>query len=352
MSAALTARTLGESDYDEWTRLVTASPDGSIYATPTYLDTLCTAAGGRFRIIGVLKGDHLVGGVPLYESASRVGATVGPRLLLYYLGPVLRRSDSKYPSQQTAHGVAILGTLADALQRLGLAKITLKPRHTVGDVRPFLSKGWTSRPAYSYVVPLNDLHWLWNRVEQNLRRLVERNTQQGMSCTEDDDFDSFLRLHKLTMAHHDAELYLQETPFRRWFASLHSAGLCKLFHARRSDGESIAAQVVLVSDHPVAHTVSAALDPLHRNAGAAAFLRWRAFEALARTGKTGNDLTDAALNSVTHFKSQLGGDLVMSHVLETRGTPAWTAASTVERAYTRARRAASAVGHRIVRRAE
>jgi hypothetical protein len=49
--------------------------------------------------------------------------------------------------------------------------------------------------------------------------------------------------------------------------------------------------------------------------GASAFLRWRGFEALAALGYQANDLTDAALNPVTHFKSQLGGDLETALVL-------------------------------------
>jgi hypothetical protein len=43
--------------------------------------------------------------------------------------------------------------------------------------------------------------------------------------------------------------------------------------------------------------------------GASAFLRWHSCLALARSGYVGNDLTDAALNPVTRFKSQLGGEL-------------------------------------------
>jgi len=43
--------------------------------------------------------------------------------------------------------------------------------------------------------------------------------------------------------------------------------------------------------------------------GASAFLRWRSFESLAQAGYAANDLTDAALNPVTRFKSQFGGRL-------------------------------------------
>jgi hypothetical protein len=96
----------------------------------------------------------------------------------------------------------------------------------------------------------------------------------------------------------------------------------------------------------VSHTVSAATDPEHRRLGAAAFLRWRAFEWLAAHGKTGNDLTDAALGSVTHFKSQLGGDLVTNFVIQSPGTIAWRAGSALESGYWRAREKAGALVRR------
>lgn len=350
MSGTITVHTLGDSEYSEWSELVAASPDGSIYATATYLDTLCVSAGGQFRILAVRKGDQILGGVPLYEQASTKGSFVGPRLLLYYLGPVLKRSESSYPSQQTAHSLAALGALVDEMSKLGYAKITLKGRHTISDVRAFLARGWSSWPSYSYVVPLHDLPGQWNRVEQNLRRLVDRCAEQNMTHTDDDDFESFLRLHKLTMTHHDAALYLPGAQFRRWFETLHKSGLCRLFHARMPGGESIAAQIVLLGDHPVSHTVSAAIDPEHRRLGAAAFLRWRTFEWLARHGKTGNDLTDAALNSVTHFKSQLGGELVTNLVLESPRTAQWRALSAFEGAYAGLRDGAGAVFRHLRKR--
>ena len=59
----------------------------------------------------------------------------------------------------------------------------------------------------------------------------------------------------------------------------------------------------------VAHTVCAGADEDYLRMGASAFLRWRAFESLAQAGYAANDLTDASLNPVTRFKSQLGGEL-------------------------------------------
>src|SRR5207302_745750 len=111
-----------------------------------------------------------------------------------------------------------------------------------------------------------------------------------------------------------APLYLPKQAFERWFRRLKAAGLARLFQARLPEGRSIAAQITLLGPHPVAHTVSAGADVEFLNVGASAFLRWRAFETLAALGYRANDLTDAALNPVTHFKSQLGGELQAAFV--------------------------------------
>ena len=76
-------RALEQDAWPAWEKFVAASPGGSVYSLPGYLDALCTAAGGRFRILGVMRGEEIVGGVGLYERTSRGGPYVSPRLLLY-----------------------------------------------------------------------------------------------------------------------------------------------------------------------------------------------------------------------------------------------------------------------------
>ena len=352
MSSKVSVRTLVPREYDGWGGLVAGSPDGTIYGSAEYLDILARVAGGRYRILGVHCGEELVGGLPLYEQTTPYGVRAGPRLLLYYHGPVLRRFPTKYPSQQTAREVEYLGALADAVAGLGYAKVVLRPRHTLADVRPFVLRNWQAWPSYSYVVPLCDLPGQWGRVEQNLRRLVERCTAQGVNLTDDDDFPGFLRLHALTMGYHGTGLYLPDAAFRQWFRLLHAAGRCRLFSARLPEGQAVATQLVLLGSHSVCHTVSAGSDPAHRQLGASAFLRWRVFERLAALGYAGNDLTDAALNPVTHFKSQLGGNLVMNPVVETRGSTAWRLGTGAERAYWGTRTRVGSLVRRLIRSAQ
>ena len=297
------------------------SEEGAIYSTPEYLEALCEAAGGTFRILAVEKGDELHGGIALYERASRAGRYVSTRHLLYYNGIVLRPYETRYPSERVSRHNEILEALADGLSRMGYGRITLRCRSPLCDVRVLMARGWEARPNYSYVVPLTDLEALWSRMEQNLRRLVGRCAERGVTVTEDDDFDGFFRLHAQVHERKGARLYLPRDAFQRYFARLRSRGLARLYHARLSGGASISTQLVLQGAHPVSHTVAAGADADHLNLGATAFLRWNVFQRLSRLGVAANDLTDAALNPVTHFKAQLGGDLTMCLVLESPESP-------------------------------
>jgi hypothetical protein len=314
MTKRVVVREVPQSEYPQWNSMVAGSPGGSIYSTPEYLDVFCGAAGGRFRLLAADRAGEIVGGIALYEHGTRWGLYLGARYLLYYNGFVVKPHPSKYPSERTAKAVDTLSALADGVARQPFGRVLIRSR-CLPDVRMFKATGWQAQPSYSYVVSLEDLKATWERIEQNLRRLISRCEREGMKLSDDDDFDSYHRFHLLTASRKGTVAYLPEGAFKRYFQRLHALGLCRLYHARLPDGRAISSQIVLKDAHPVSHTVTAGADPEFMRTGATAFLRWKAFEHLASLGSQANDLTDAELNPVTHFKAQLGGDLVMNFVL-------------------------------------
>ncbi|MGD2122373.1 MAG: GNAT family N-acetyltransferase [Gemmatimonadota bacterium] len=316
----LEARILSESDFPAWREFVDHAPAGSIYSYPEYLEALCEAVGGDFRILAVFKGDEIVGGIGLYETRPGGFRVLGNRLLLYYNGLVVKEYSSKYPSENTSRHVAILGMVADTLATRGYHKAVLHNRHPVQDVRPFLARGWKGSQNYSYILRFEDPEGAFLRIEKNQRRLIKRCQDYGISLTRDDDFPSFYGMHRETSQRKGIPVYMPEVRFERFFSRLASQDLARLYHARLGTGQSVASQLVLLSGHPITHTVTAAADEDYLSQGTNPFLRWKTCEALAAEGFVGNDLTDAALNPVTRFKSQLGGMLVANQVLSTRGT--------------------------------
>ena len=318
MRTAPTSEFLHEAEYSAWQAFVEGSPQGSAYANPAYLDTFCRAAGGTFRILAARRSNEIVGGVAIYERRDGSRIRVSPRLLLYYNGILLSEQSTKYPSQRTARALEVISSIEAALSGADYESVALKNRSSISDARVFMDQGWSVRPGYSYVVPIADLTLAWDRVEQNLRRLVKRCTGDGLQLTDDDDFDSFWRMHAATVERKGTDLYLPREQFQQFFSSLHRLDLCRLYHARLPTGQSISSQLVLLGKHEVSHTISAAADANFMNMGATAFLRWKVFEKLSALGYMANDLTDAALNPVTHFKSQLGGKLELCLICEKR----------------------------------
>lgn len=312
MGIPVTTRYLTEDAYPQWAEMVAASPDGSAYSLPAYLDALCTATGGSFDVLAAEHDGRLAGGVALYRQASALGTVAAPRLLLYYNGIVLAPHAAKAPSQRTDWHLNTLSTLEAELARLRLSRLRLKSRATLTDLRPFVSRGWVCKPTWSYVVDIADLPTAWARVHKDQRRLVERCRDRGLTLTSDEDFDAFYRLHLEIHQRKGAPVYLPREVFRRFVQSLQDQGLARLYHARLPDGRVVASQLTLTGPHPVTHTVCAASDGEFLKLGASAFLRWAVFEDLANDGYRANDLTDAELNPVTRFKSQLGGDLALS----------------------------------------
>lgn len=323
MSAKIEVRLLGTDEYDRWERFVAEAPGGNVYALPRYLDVLCAATDATYRVVAALRGGEILAGIALYERQNSAGTYVDSRLLLYYNGPIFAAPRSKYPSQNTSLYLKLVNALDAWIAEQGYAHVCLKSRGDVTDVRPFQEHGWSVEPAYTYEVALNDLDAAFGRVESNYRRLILRCERDGFQLVADDDFDTFFRLHNAIHERKSAPLYLPRARFRAYFEQLRERDLCRLYHARLPDGTAAASQLVLLGPHPVAHTVAAGATAEHLTSGASVFLRWKALEALAADGYTGNDLTDAALNNVTRFKSQLGGNLRLSMVLTRPPTAKW-----------------------------
>ncbi|MDN5864197.1 MAG: GNAT family N-acetyltransferase [Gammaproteobacteria bacterium] len=312
MGAPVTTRYLAEDEYPEWTGMVAGSPDGSVYSLPSYLDALCTATGGSYRVLAAVRDGRLVGGVALYRQKSALGTCVSPRLLLYYNGIVLERHAARTPSQRSDWSLHALGALEQALAGLRYGRLRIKSRSTLGDLRPFASHGWTLQPTWSYVLNIADLPTAWLRIHKDQRRLIKRCRERGLYLSVDDDFDAFHRLHRETHQRKGAPLYLPREAFRRFVGTLQDNHLARLYHAHLPDGSVVASQLVLTGPHPVTHTVCCATDAASLATGASAFLRWSVCEHLSDAGYKANDLTDAELSPVTRFKSQLGGKLVLN----------------------------------------
>lgn len=350
MSSNITVRELTTEEHERWDRFVALAPGGSIYAMARYLEVLCPVTDATFRVVAGFRGDDLVGGVALYERRNTAGVYVRPRLLLYYNGLVLAAPSSRYPSEAASLRIKLMVALDDWLSRQRYAHVCLKSRGDLTDVRPFLARGWTVEPAYTYEVGLGEPEAAYGRIERNFRRLIRRCEKEGVELVADGDFDTFFELHRAIHERKSAPIYLPRDRYRAYCEELRAKGLGRIYHVHAPDGKAAATQLVLLGPHPVCHTVCAGATSEHLNSGASVFLRWKVMEALMAEGYQGNDLTDAALNKVTRFKSQLGGELRLSLAVTRPSSLRWRALRQANAPRRFARRAVRYAARRLRRR--
>jgi len=316
MTDELLVREVPTSEYGEWRRVLAAADEGSPYQLPEYLQALSVATNGDTRLLGVYRERELLGGMGLYLSRTTWGTIASSRLLLYYNGPFVTPCTSRYRFQRERHRARILRALQSHLSHAGYRRVRFKARHPQSDYRTFLEQGWTAKPIYTYVIHFGDLERAWHEMENNLRRLVRRCETNGFVVTDCGSCDAFLDMHEETSRRKDAPMYLPRQEFRHFIESLRAAGIVTLFQVSSADGTPAATQLVLHSEHPVAHTLSAGCTESAIPSGCNALLRWRVCQWLSNRGYQSLDLTDAHSTSVARFKSQLGAEVHLGLQLE------------------------------------
>jgi len=308
----LQIRQVEKAEYPKWRAVLAAAPEGTNYQLPEYLAALSEVTGGSSRLLGIFRGKtELLGGIGLYLRPTRLGTAATSRLLLYYNGPFLEPAPSNFPYRRESYRRELLEALEAHLRQERLEYVRFKARETENDYRPFVHRGWTAEPFYSYEIPLRDLEAQWSLIDKNLRRLIRRGRECGLTFTEHGDFESFFDMHEEIHRRKDGPIYLPRNEFRHFTNTLVKNDIGRLFQVSLPSGEPIASQLVLLGPHPVAHTLAAAAFAEHQSTGCNALLRWNTCEWLSARGHTSVDLTDAHNPTVAKFKSSLGSTLVM-----------------------------------------
>lgn len=325
----LSVRQIRTAEHEQWKQVLASAPEGSPYLLPEYLSAIAKATDRPTpTLIGIFENEtDLVGGIGLYRYPVTFGEAASSRLMLYYNGPFLRPAKASVPYRREQYRRRLHTLLESYLRELDLQFIRFKARDVECDYRHFIAKGWQAKPVYSYVVDLRNLDAAWDRIDNNLRRLIRRCDTAGMQFHTNGSFDSFFAMHFDTHKRKGAPLYLPRERFRNFVEEIVNRGQAKLFQVSLETGEPIASQLVLCGHHPVAHTICAGAYEVHQQSGCNALLRWRVCQWLASKGHHAVDLTDAHNPEVAKFKSQLGAELVCAMQVELPPSPAYVAAT-------------------------
>ncbi len=324
----------------KWDSFVARSPQANPFAASSWLLNAAPAVGAAVEVWVAAKGDEWIAAVPITHR-DRFGARFFLGLpLAAYNSYLYRAATGGHPSRTTTEHLEATQALAD-----GIGRRVLNLNHllhpSIDDVRPWVWKGWSATPRYTYLLDLTG----GLPVTDSVRRHVRKCQESEMHVVWDWDLDRFWSVFSETKDRQGFGLRMDQQHFSRLADALHEAGIAWMATALTARGEPAAGQIMLsIPETPAVFMWTAGARSAYLSTGVSAWLMLEiAAEAHRSRGHVTWDLCGADLPGVARFKSELGGALCP--YFEIRPPVSW-----LERGYARAKIAARSLGRLAGRR--
>lgn len=175
-----------DGDFEHWDDALDRSPHATPFHLADGLGVLRRHSGTKLHPLVGLKGDHVVGVLPIFEHQRGPFTFVESppkRLEVYYLGPALMDTDQLSTRKLQRRTRSFLSACHEWIEE------TLDPDHThirmvdrFEDHRPFKEQGFDLAPYYTYVV---DLTPEWD----DLLMQFSRDARSNIQSTTDIDYE-------------------------------------------------------------------------------------------------------------------------------------------------------------------
>lgn len=290
---------LARETYD---RFVARSPQGSVFCTSWWLETV---APGAHQILRVERNGVTVAAWPVITRRTRLGGnTISMAPLTPYLGILYGAETPQKLTHRLSDERELTDALVAQLPPFGGLYVSFHRNFTYW--LPLFWHGFKQTTWYTYVLPdISDLDRVWQGFRENIRRDIRKAQKGGVRVETTDDLDLFLDIHERTFSRQGLRL-----PYSRDL--VHSIDrACRLRAARRifvghgPDGRPHAA-VYLVWDERTAYYLMGGGDPDLRQSGATALVMWEAIQ-FASTVVPEFDFEGSMIEPVERFFRAFGG---------------------------------------------
>jgi hypothetical protein len=306
MATELVLRHLALDEYPIWNTLVEASPQGSVFCRPWWLNAV-----GSTRILGCFRrnGD-LVAGIPLHER-KRFGVTLCTMPKLTTVLGVVLEPPAGNSVKAASREMEILRLFADHLS--GKLFVFQKFHPTLDNWLPFYWKGFVQTSLCTNVIEdLTDLNSIWVGMSDNIRREIRKAERRGISifpCSVD---ELYTACSQMFQRRGQSPAYSKDYLAQLVNASRENAsGEC--FAARDADGRTHAA-LFLVWDKKTAYYLAGGGDPALRTSGATSLLTWYAVQFSASRSASFN-FSGSMVERVDQFFRAFGGKQVVFNLV-------------------------------------
>jgi len=164
------------TEYHLWDSLLDESPQGTIFASPKWLDLFMKP----YAVYGVFEEDRLMGGISGFVDGG--GFSSGNCTLTPYSGIVIKPLPDAKPPRYESICQDICNSLISTLQN-EYSKIVISNHWSFTDLRPFQWHGWKEFVKYTYVVDLVDLDETLKGMEKMTRYEAKKSADSLHMCS-------------------------------------------------------------------------------------------------------------------------------------------------------------------------
>ena len=294
-------------DSTRWS-VLSAEADPGIYGRADWLEPTCAALGLEPQYIAVNNR-----GTDALRVALARRRRFGRELLVTPAVAAYSGWAEAFPadlSDERREGRLhdVLGEFIDwAEARADFVRVILPPE--ANDLRPFLWRGWTVEPRYTYRVTLGDELSL-DSMRQSVRRWIRSATDANLQLIRPKGELAVATADMTispTFARQSERLPVRPDRWHDWLRSLVALPSVQVLGV--VDGDEPLASMIVGYDGNRAYELLAGTTPRGMETGAGVYVVWQAFlEARQRVREF--DFAGANMESIAKFKRGFGGELV------------------------------------------
>jgi hypothetical protein len=285
-------RYLTPDEYSLWDKLVSASPQGTIFCRSWWL----SAISGDVRLLGYFGDRHLIAGIPLYfEKRFGVDLCTIPPLTQTWgvmIEPLVGKEVSK-----ASRELEILRAIASSLSEQSIFFQAFHP--SFRNWLPLQWRGFKQTTRFTYVLDdLSSADAIWKGMRHQMRTEIRKAERLGLTITTCDIATVFRTGQELYRRRGVKQPFTLEY-LRRIYAAARQHNAAECFAAQDRTGRIHAANL-LVWDSKKSYYLAGARDSESFTTGAQALLIWHMIQ-FAATRTRAFDFEGSVLAGVERF---------------------------------------------------
>lgn len=288
-------------DHDRYNQFVATSPQGTLFCTTWWLDTV---APGSYQILTVEKDTKIQAAWPLVSKSAKLS---GPIITMAPLTPWLGVLYEPMPAAKLTSQLSTQKELAtELIQRLPrFGRLHVNFHRNFEYWLPFYWQDFQQTTRYTYIFEnLSDLEAIWAGLRENIRREIRKARREGIIVESSDDLEGFWRIHTMTFTRQNLTPPYPFELVQRLDQVCRERNTRRIFVGRDQAGE-IHAVAYIVWDHQSAYYLMGGGDPDKRSSGVTSLVMWEAIK-FAATVANSFDFEGSMLEPVERFFRAFG----------------------------------------------